>query len=107
MSTHTPPPSYRPDVPDLFSLTITFFALHYTENTSPFLAAFSEFSTICDYVVHTGKGSAIVAIAYLATMNCDEIAVCLAEREHVPANQITIFNSVSYSTFFRIRDYVL
>ena len=107
VSTRSPPPSLRPDVPVLFSLTITFFALHYTHNTSSFLAAFSEVSTICDYVVHTGKGSAIVAVAYLATMNCDEMAICLAEHEHVPDNQITIFNSVSYSTFFRIRDYVL
>lgn len=100
-------PGLRPEMSDLYSLTITFFALHYTHNTTSFLTAFSEISTICDYVIHTGKGSAIVAVAYLASMSCDEMAACLADREHVAANQITVFNSVSYSTFFRIRDYVL
>lgn len=101
------PPATTMEMSDMYSLTITFFNLLYTHNPSSFLASCSELTTICDYVTHSGKGNMIVAVAYIARMSSEEMARRLAEREHVLPDQIVVYQSIVYSSFFRVRDYVL
>ena len=48
----------------------------------------------------------IVVVAYMATMGSKEMARHLAEREHVLPDQIVVYQSIVYSSFFRVRDYV-
>ena len=100
------PPAATRDASDIYSLTITFFSLLYTHNPTSFLASSSELATICDYVTHSGKGNMIVVVAYMATMGSKEMARHLAEREHVLPDQIVVYQSIVYSSFFRVRDYV-
>ena len=103
----TVPPATTMETSDIYRLTITFFSLLYTHNPSSFLASCSELTTICDYVTHSGKGNMIVVVAYMATMSSEEMARRLAEREHVLPEQIVVYQSIVYSSFFRVRDYVL
>lgn len=94
------------DVFDMYHFVITFFAVYYSSNITSFISSLSDHVHMCDFVVHSGTDSKIVAVAFFSQIRSHELARRVCSQERVPSNQITVLNSVDFHSLFRIRDYV-
>ena len=99
-------PVLSSDVFDMHHFVITFFAVYYSSNITSFISSLSDHVHMCDFVVHSGTDSKIVAVAFFSQIPSHELARRVCSHERVPSNQITVLNSVDFHSLFRIRDYV-
>lgn len=91
---------------DIHKLTIAFFAVYDISKLNTFITSLSNLVPVCDFIVHSGSDSRIIAAAFLSPLPSAEIArrVCIQER--IPSNQVAVLNSVDSGSLSRLGDYI-